>query len=126
VDTIGKSLSDFKEVIICFHFVEKIKSELIIASSLLEKIKELRGDELAGAKKLMSSFLKALMGEIRIAHNILGLQKFKDASIQMEAAAGNVRLHEYSEAIKCISRAISFITTSGQYAMQTLKEKRLL
>lgn len=126
MDTIGTSLSDFKKVIICFQFVEKIKSELIIASRLLEEIKVLRGDELAGAEKVMSSFLKALIGEIRIAHNILGLQKFKEADIQVEEAVGNVRLHEYSEAIKCISRAISFVTTIGQYAIQTLKEKGLL
>ncbi len=126
MDTIGTSLSDFKEAIICFNFVEKIKSELIIASELLEGIKELRGEELAGAEKLMSSFLKALMGEIRIAYNVLGLKKFKEAGIQVEEAAGNVRLHEYSEAIKCISRSISFITTIGQYAMQILKEKGLL
>ena len=97
--TLETSLSDVKKVIICFQFVEKIKSELIITSRLLGEIKELRGDELAGAEKLMSSFLKALLGEIRIAHNILRLQKFEEASIQVEEAAGNVRLHKYSEAI---------------------------
>jgi len=119
------SMPDVRKAIVCFQYVERIKSELIIAARLLGEIEELRGDELAGAEKLMSSLLEALLGEIRIAHNVLGLRNFEEASMQVEEAAGNLRLHEYSEAIKSISRAISFITTSGQHAMQTLTEKGL-
>jgi len=120
------SMPDVRKAIVCFQYVERIKSELIIAARLLGEIEELRGDELAGAEKLISSFLEALLGEIRIAHNVLGLRNFEEAGMQVEEAAGNLRLHEYSEAIKSISRAISFITTSGQHAMQTLTEKGLL
>jgi len=118
-------MPDVRKAIVCFQYVERIKSELIIAARLLGEIEELRGDELAGAEKLISSFLEALLGEIRIAHNVLGLRNFEEAGMQVEEAAGNLRLHEYSEAIKSISRAISFITTSGQHAMQTLTEKGL-
>jgi len=121
-----KSLPDVRKAIICFQYVERIKSELIIAARLLGEIEELRGDELAGANKVMSSLLEALLGEVRIAHNVLGMRNFEEAGMQVEEAAGNVRSHEYTEAIKRISRAISFITTSGQHAMQTLKEKGLL
>jgi len=120
------SLPDVRKAIICFQYVERIKSELIIAAKLLGEIEELKGDELAGANKVMSSLLEALLGEVRIAHNVLGLRNFEEASMQVEEAAGNVRSHEYTEAIKHISRAISFITTSGQHAIQTLKEKGLL
>jgi len=123
--TMETSMPDVRKAIVCFQYVERIKSELIIAARLLGEIEELRGDELAGAEKLMSSLLEALLGEIRIAHNVLGLRNFEEASMQVEEAAGNLRLHEYSEAIKSISRAISFITTSGQHAMQTLTEKGL-
>jgi hypothetical protein len=122
----GKSVPDVRKAIICFQYVERIKSELIIAARLLGEIEELRGDELAGAEKLMSSLLEALLGEIRIAHNVLGLRNFEEAGMQVEEAAGNLRLHEHSEAIKRIPRAISFITTSGQRAVQTLREKGLL
>jgi len=120
------SLPDVRKAIICFQYVERIKSELIIAAKLLGEIEELKGDELTGANKVMSSLLEALLGEIRIAHNVLGMRNFEEASMQVEEAVGNVRSHEYSEAVKRISRAISFITTSGQHAMQTLKEKGLL
>ena len=119
-------LPNVGKAIICFQYVERIKSELIIAAGLLGELGELRGEELAGAEKLMSSLLEALLGEIRIAHNVLGMRNFKKAGMQVEEAAGNVRLHEHSRAIECISRAISFITTSGQHAMQTLRARGLL
>ena len=56
--------------ILIFQYFERIKSEPIIASELLAKKLTLKGDELAGAKKLMIRFLEALVGEIRIAQNM--------------------------------------------------------
>lgn len=123
---IEKPSLDVRKAIICFQFAERIKSELIIAAKLLVELSELKGNELTGAMKLMSSFLNALLGEIRIAHNILRLRNFEEASMKVVEAREGIRLHEYSEATKCISEAISFITTSGQHAMQTLKEKGFL
>jgi len=122
----GKSELEVRKAIICFQYVERIKSESIIAAKLLEETSELGGNELAGARKLMSSFLEALLGEIRIAHNVLGLRNFEEASMKVEEAMKRMRSHEYLEATKRISEAISFVTTSGQHAMQTLKDKGLL
>jgi hypothetical protein len=42
-----ESSLDTRKAIICFQYVERIKSELIIAVKLLEKLDELEGDELA-------------------------------------------------------------------------------
>jgi hypothetical protein len=106
--------------------VERIKSELIIATKLLQKLDELEGDELAGAEKLMLSLLDALRGEVNIAHGVLGLRNFEDARTKILEAKELIRLHEYSEATGRLSGAISFVTTSGQRAMQMLKEKELL
>jgi len=106
--------------------VERIKSELIIATKLLQELDELEGDELAGAEKLMLSFLDALMGEVNIAHKVLGLQNFEEAGTKILDAKQLVRLHEYLEATGRLSGAISSVTTSGQRAMQTLKDKKLL
>lgn len=111
---------------ICFQYAERIKSELIIATNLLDAINKLKNNELVGAEKLMSSFLHALQGEIRIAHNVLQIQNFKEASGRVAKAAESVSSHEYLEATKHISEAISRITTGGQQATQLLKEKGLL
>jgi hypothetical protein len=122
----GKNSLDVRKAIICFQYTERIKSELIIAANLLGKIGELEGDELAGAEKLMLSLLRALQGEVRIAHNVLGMQNFEEASDKVAEVAERVCSRQYLEATKRISEAISLITTGGQQATEVLKEKDLL
>jgi len=119
-------LLDTRKAIICFQYVERIKSELIIATKLLQKLDELEGDELAGAEKLMLSFLDALVGEVNIAHGVLGLQNFEQARTKILEAKELVRLHEYLEATSRLSGAISSVTTTGQRVMQMLKDRKLL
>jgi hypothetical protein len=115
-----------KNTIVCFQYVERIKSELIIATKLLQELDELEGDELAGAEKLTLSFLEALTGETNIAHGVLGLRNFEEAKTKILEAKELVRLHNYPEATSLLSGAISSVTTSGQRVMQMLKEKKLL
>jgi hypothetical protein len=118
--------SDAREAVICFQFSERIKSEMIIASRLLGEIDELKGDELAGGKKMLLSFLEALLGEINLANNILKQQNITRAGVKVKDALERVRSDEYSEAIRRVSEAISHITTSGGRAMQILKQRGFL
>ena len=121
-----ESSLDTRKAIICFQYVERIKSELIIAVKLLEKLDELEGDELAGAEKMMLAFLDALAGEITIAHGVLGMQDFEEARKKTIDTTGKILLQDYVGAMNNISKAISSVTTSGSRAMQMLKEKNLL
>jgi len=99
---------------------------LIIAVKLLEKLAELKGDELVGAEKMMLSFLDALAGEITIAHGVLGLRNFEEARTKILDATGKIWSQDYLGATNNISETISSITTSGSRVMQMLKEKNLL
>jgi len=121
-----ESSLDTRKAIICFQYVERIKSELIIAVKLLEKLSELKGDELAGAERMMLSFLDALAREITIAHGVLGMQNFEEARKKILDTTGKILSQDYVGSMNNISKAISSITTSGSRAMQVLKEKNLL
>jgi hypothetical protein len=121
-----ESSLDTRKAIICFQYVERIKSELIIAVKLLEKLDELEGDELAGAEKMMVAFLDALAGEITIAHGVLGMQNFDEARKKILDTTGKILSQDYVGAMNNISKAISSVTTSGSRAMQKLKENNLL
>jgi len=123
---IEESSFDTGKAIICFQYVERIKSELIIAVKLLEKLNELNDDELAGGEKMMLSFLDALAGEITIAHGVLGLRNFGEARGKILDAAGKISSRDYLAATNNISKAISSVATSGSKAMQMLKEKNIL
>ncbi len=123
---IGTPNTEISKAIICFQYVERVKSELIIAAKLVDRLNELNGDELTGAVKMYSFFLEALQGEISIAYNVLEMEDFETASRKVEEAINRVRSNQYEEAIRLISEAISHVASSGQQAMQTLKNNNLL
>ncbi len=75
---------------------------------------------------MYSFFLEALQGEISIAYNVLEMEDFEKASRKVEEAINRVRSNQYEEAIRLISEAISHVASSGQQAMQTLKNNNLL
>ena len=106
--------------------MERVKSELIIATKMLDRLNELSGDELEGASKLYSFFLTALEGEINIAFNVLGMKEFEMAATKVREAAEKAHLSQYDEAVRLLSEAISQVASSGQWAMQTLKNHNLL
>jgi len=118
-----KPLADVKKAIFCFEYVERVKSELMIAAKLLDVIDALKGDQAVGAQKIMSSFLSAIQGEIGMAQNVLGLKDFEEAEKKIAEADQKMRENKSQDAVKSISEAISRVTTSGQEAVETLREK---
>jgi hypothetical protein len=117
---------DTRKTILVYQYSERIKSELIIASDLLAKMLTLRGEERIGAEKMMRSYFEALASEIRIAQNIEKSVNFVGAEKKVMEAEGNLNLFQYSEISRCISEALSFITTSCQAAMEALEKERLI
>lgn len=106
--------------------MERIKSQLIIAAKMLDRLVELKGDEFAGASKMYAFFLEALEGEIDIAYNVVGMKEFEMAGVKVREAADKSSSDQPEEAMKVISEAISHVASSGQWAMQTLKDNNLL
>jgi hypothetical protein len=120
---------DTKKAILVYQYSERIKSELIIASGLVSTMETLDGKELNGAEKLMKSFLEALIGEIRIALHIDKSMNFIGAEKKIREVMeviDNMKLHEYTEINRCISDALSLITTSCQRAMEILIKEHLI
>jgi len=93
---------------------------------MLDQLVQLSGNELNGASKLYSFFLTALEGEINIAYNVLGMKEFEVAAEKVREATDKARLNQYDDAMKLLSEAISQVASSGQWAMQTLKNHNLL
>jgi hypothetical protein len=111
---------------VAFQYVERIKSELIIAAKMLDRLAELKGDEFTGASKMYTFFLQSLEGEINIAFNVVGMKEFELAGNKVREAADKFNSNQAEETIKLISEAISHVASSGQWAMQTLKNNNLL
>jgi len=119
-------LSEVKKAIIVFHYAEKIKSNLILTSSLLEVLNSMQNEEIAGAEKLLVAYFKALIQEVNIATNVSGVKGFQNVSIKLEEAIEQINEHNYANVMKLVSEAISITTTNGNKAAETLKEKDLI
>lgn len=121
-----KRLSEIKRAFIVFHYTEKIKSDLIMAAGLLEALNGMGDADIVGAEKLLVACFNALIGEVNIAVNASGVQGFKEVNVWLEDAIQQIRQHNYVNAAKFVSEAISITTTKGHQAAQTLREKNLI
>ncbi len=115
-----------REAILCYQYSERIKSELIIASKLLATLETLAENERTCGKKFMISYLEALLGEVRIAENLIRSRRFTDAEIKIMELIGEIELLRYSNANRCISEALSSITSLCSETVQYLLDRNLL
>jgi flagellin-specific chaperone FliS len=121
-----EALSEIKKAIVVFHYAEKIKSNLILTFSLLDVLDGMRDEEISGAEKLLVAYFNALIREVNIAANASEVQGFQDVSAKLDEAVEQTRQHNYANAMKLVSEAISITTTNGNKAAETLKEKDLI
>lgn len=117
---------EVKEAIIGYQFGEKIKSCLIIATKLLDRLAGLSHEELLGAQEMFKSYLSALLMEIRIATNITKSESLKEAESKVQLAIGELQTGDYTKAARSLSQAISKSTTCCQRAMVKLKDEGLI
>ena len=75
---------NIRDAVVFFQYAERIKSGLIIASKLVDKVAVMGEEERKGARKLLIHFMNALLGEIRIAYNAAQLNFFKEAGLGLE------------------------------------------
>ena len=116
-----------REAILDFQNSEKMKSVLIIGTTLLDQLVSLKKDEeLSGGMKVLVWYLEGLLREIRIAGNVLGSGHYAELERKVMEVIGRVHMSQFQEAQWSFSEAISLATTSCQKAMNFLVEKKLV
>lgn len=119
-------MSEVKKALITFHYTEKIKSSLIVASSLIEHLKDMNESERAGAEKLLYAYFNALAIEVNTAANVAMLEGFRSVVSKLEEAMEHVKKQNYTVAGRLISEAISLTTTQGSSSAKLLNEMGLI
>jgi hypothetical protein len=117
---------DTRNAILLFMHAERVKSELLIASSVLADVSSMAARERAGAERVLIRFLEALVLEIRIAYGAEKSISFLGAEKRVLEAIGKIKLSEFAATHRCISESLSFVTTASQRAMEALEAKDLL
>lgn len=116
-----------REAILDFQYAEKMKSGLIIGTTLLDQLASLdKEEEFSGGKKVLVWYLEGLLREIRIAENVLGSARYADLERKMMEVIGRIHMSQFQEAQGSFSEAISLATTSCQTAMNFLMERKLV
>ena len=115
-----------KESLISYMYGEKIKSCLIIATKLLDRVAVLSGEKILGAQEILKAYLEFLLLEIRIAINSAKSEPLKETEIKVQEAIGELQVGEYNKVINSLSQAISKTTTCCQRAMIKLKDEGLI
>ncbi|HDI78076.1 MAG TPA: hypothetical protein ENF54_00380 [Desulfobacteraceae bacterium] len=116
---------DIKKNIMIFAYSDRIKSELLILSQLLDLYSQMEGEEKRGAEKVIRAYLRAVGAEIRIAQHVERSLNLVGAEKKLMEAERLLNLSE-DEPYRCISHALSLITTACQKAMEFLQKERLL
>jgi len=122
----GKVLSDIRKVVVAFHYAEKIKSNLIMATNMLGALNHMNDNEITGAEKLLKVYFDSLTTEVNIAANASGMHGFEDVRRKIEEAIGLLKEHNYSEPMKRVAEAMSITTTVANDAAETLSKKGLI
>lgn len=116
-----------REAILDLQYSEKMKSGLIIGINLLELLATVKDEaESTGGRKVLVWYLEALLRELRIAQNVIGLDHYVELERKLMEIIGRVQLSLFEDVLRSFSEAISLATTSCQSAMNYLIEKRLI
>ncbi len=116
-----------REAILDFQYAEKMKSGLIIGTTLLDQLVSLKGEEeVSGGKKMLVWYLEGLLREIRIAEHVLGSGHYTDLERKVMEVIGRIHMSQFQEAQRSFSEAISLATTLCQTTMNFLMEKKLV
>jgi hypothetical protein len=118
--------STSREAILLFHFADRLKSELLIASKLLTSLLQLKGQEQEGGKRLFLDYFRALEGEMGLGMALINDQDMVRVRTVLTGLTGMVDSNMFNEVQEHLTWIISTMTTYAQRAMEFLMKEKLL
>ena len=115
-----------REAIIIFHLTDRLKSELLIASSLLNTVLQLRDAEQAGGRKVLTEYFRALDREVALSQSMIKDPEMVRVQTVMTGLVGMVNAGPLHEVQGHLTWVITNMTTHAQRAMQFLMDRKLL
>ncbi|MFW6126575.1 MAG: hypothetical protein ACOC6K_00025 [Thermodesulfobacteriota bacterium] len=118
--------TDSRGAILLFHFADRLKSELLIASQLLTTLLQLKGQEQEGAKRLFLAYFRALEQEMSLGIALVNDQDMIRMRTVLTGLTGMVDSNMFTEIQDHITWIISTMTTYAQRAMEYLMKEGML
>ncbi len=115
-----------REAILLFHFADRLKSELLIASQLLNALIQLKGQEQEGGKRLFLDYFRALEREMAMGMGLIDEQDMTRVRTVLTGLAGMVDSNLFTDIQGHLTWIISTMTTYAQRAMEFLIKEGVL
>ena len=115
-----------REAILAFHFADRVKAELLLASRLLHTVTQMAGPERDGAGRLFVDFLKGLEQEINLAQVQIGDPDMIRVRTVMTGLIGMADANMFADIQSHLTWMISAMATYAQRAMEFLVREKLL
>jgi hypothetical protein len=115
-----------REAILIFHFADRIKAELLLASRLLSAVIQMEGMEKEGAGKLFLECLRGLEQEVNLAAVQIGDPEMIRVRTVMAGLIGMADSNMFADIQEHLTWMVSTMTTYAQRAMEYLVKEKLL
>lgn len=115
-----------REAVLLFHFADRLKSELLIASQLLNAVIQLKGQEQEGGKRLFLDYFRALEREMAMGTALIDEQDMTRVRTVLTGLTGMVDANLFNDIQGHLTWIISTMTTYAQRAMEFLVKEGLL
>jgi len=121
-----KTPASSRQAILAFHFADRIKAEILLASRLLDRVAQMQGLEGEGASRLFLEFLQGLEMEINLAQAQINEPEMVRVSTVMRGLLGMADSRMFQEMQAHFTWMISVMATFAQRAMEYLIREKLL
>ena len=118
--------SSTRQAVLVFHFADRIKAEILLASRLLGTVSHLEGLEQEGASRLFLDYLQGLEQEINLAQIQIGDPEMVRVKTVLTGLLGMADSRMFQEMQSHFTWMISVMTTYAQRAMEYLVKEKLL
>ncbi len=115
-----------RQAILAFHFADRIKAEILLASRLLGGVSHLQGLEQEGANRLFVDFLRGLEQEINLAQVQIGDPEMVRVKTVMTGLLGMADSKMFQDMQSHFTWMISIMATYAQRAMEYLVKEKIL
>jgi hypothetical protein len=115
-----------REAILAFHFADRVKAELLLASRLLNTVTLMEGQEREGAGRLLVDFFRGLEQEINLAQVQIGDPEMVRVRTVMTGLIGMADSNMFGDIQSHLTWMISTMATYAQRSMEYLVKEKLL
>ncbi len=115
-----------RQAVLVFHFADRIKAEILLASRLLGTVSHLEGLEQEGANRLFLDFLQGLEQEINIAQVQIADPEMVRVKTVMAGLLGMADSRMFQDMQSHFTWMISVMATYAQRSMEYLVKEKVL